>query len=135
VALPLGGGRQTNDVHQPWAGQGYKEIVEVRTLFLLPLLLLFSLGCSDGKRDWGGLVGPDGGGPDAGEPELFPKSYASFEEVPLPPFRPPNPDDPDSDVDCDGIPDWEEMERVYPSGLKTDPLNRDTDGEIGRAHV
>ncbi|MCL2012543.1 MAG: adventurous gliding motility lipoprotein CglD [Cystobacterineae bacterium] len=50
-------------------------------------------------------------------------------------------EDPDgeSDVDCDGIPDWEEMEKVYANGKKTDPRNRDTDGdgiwdgvEIGR---
>jgi len=52
-----------------------------------------------------------------------------FESIPLPPPREPNPEDFNSDVDCDGIPDWEEMEKVYANGKKTDPKNRDTDGD------
>ena len=53
--------------------------------------------------------------------------------------RVPNNADDNRDMDCDGIPDWEENEKVYPNGEKTDPLNPDTDGdgildgiEIGR---
>ncbi|MCL2259072.1 MAG: adventurous gliding motility lipoprotein CglD, partial [Cystobacterineae bacterium] len=52
-----------------------------------------------------------------------------FNNIALPPPREPNPEDSSSDVDCDGIPDWEEMEKVYSNGKKTDPRSRDTDGD------
>jgi len=45
------------------------------------------------------------------------------DDCPEPPVRPPNPLDLSSDVDCDGIPDWQEAQ------FGTDPKNRDTDGD------
>jgi len=124
----------------------------VRVVSLL-LCAVLCLSCFNGKMEPGnlGLVGSGGGGGDggdgdgAGPPEIPSnmeekrKPASTFDEIPLPPFRFPNPYDRNSDVDCDGIPDWEEMEKVYANGKKTDPLNRDTDGdgiwdgvEIGR---
>jgi len=122
----------------------------MRVLFLWFSLLCLSWSCSNGKLDLGNPGGgvEEPGAPAPGAPggpshpgESGDKKVlaASFEEVPLPPLRFPNPADPNSDVDCDGIPDWEEMTRVYANGQKTDPQNRDSDGdgiwdgvEIGR---
>jgi len=46
-----------------------------------------------------------------------------FAGIPVPPFRASNAEDANSDVDCDGIPDWEEEARG------TNPQNRDSDGD------
>ena len=122
----------------------------MRFFFLTSSIFVFSLGCSNWKVDPGNLgstggASGTGGAGGAGTPQTPPTPgekkvlYNAFDEVPLPPFRLPNPADPNSDVDCDGIPDWEEMQKVYANGKKTDPLNRDTDSdgiwdgvEIGR---
>ncbi|MCL2625769.1 MAG: hypothetical protein FWD46_02995 [Cystobacterineae bacterium] len=68
------------------------------------------------------IVGPDWpvypqgpGGP------IIPEDF--FARIAQSPLREPNPANPQSDVDCDGISDLEEMERG------TDPQNRDTDGD------
>jgi hypothetical protein len=122
----------------------------MRSAFLLFSLLVISLGCPNGKMDlgeWDKQEEPEEqekqkegekekeeeeGKPKEEVPPEEPKS--PFDDIPLPPVREPNPEDYNSDVDCDGIPDWEEM---YVLG--TDPKNRDTDGdgiwdgiEIGR---
>ncbi|MCL2012813.1 MAG: adventurous gliding motility lipoprotein CglD [Cystobacterineae bacterium] len=103
----------------------------MKILSIWSMLLLFPLGCSGGRIDSGYWDWPEA--PEEVveiEPPTKPKEhYGSFEEVPLPPLRELNPDDPHHDLDCDGIPDREEIEKVYPNGRKTDPFKRDTDGD------
>ncbi|MCL2012994.1 MAG: hypothetical protein FWG75_09440 [Cystobacterineae bacterium] len=87
----------------------------MRVLFFLLSMLLLSPACSNG--------GAVKGGPSENEPiEL---QGNAFDSMPLPPPREPKSkeEDPNHDVDCDGIPDWEEAE------WGTDPRNRDTDGD------
>ncbi|MCL2011458.1 MAG: adventurous gliding motility lipoprotein CglD [Cystobacterineae bacterium] len=110
----------------------------MRVVWLLFSVLWFSLGCLESKLDTGRGGEPEGPGriePGPTDPGIEEPSQVEspFENIPPPPERAPNPADPNSDVDCDGIPDWEELE------LETDPTRRDTDGdgiwdgvEIGR---
>jgi len=99
--------------------------------WLFPLLLL-SLGCGSGNLDaeeqnqqnqQNTLAAP--AGQLAAVPPNYPpgEPWPAFSQVPLPPVRTPNPAAYDSDVDCDGLPDWEEL------ALGTNPNNRDTDGD------
>jgi len=105
----------------------------MRTVFFLLPLLLLSPGCMDGKLEFGGLLEEQTALPEPGDAEGREGDRSPFGDLPVPPYREPNPQNRNSDVDCDGIPDWEELV------LGTNPLLRDTDGdgiwdgiEIGR---
>ena len=119
----------------------------MRAIFLLSLSLLFSLGCPEaGLSELNKSNSPEEGTKDSpistnnpnnpnnpddpndprpsvpqGTPPGVP--WPPFHEIPEQTGRTPNPTNRNSDVDCDGIPDWEE-ER-----FGTDPLKRDTDGD------
>ncbi len=70
---------------------------------------------SGGRDGTGGTGGSGGSGGSIDHPRI-----------------PPDPSDPQGwfrDYDCDGLSDAEEFGTVYPSGLKTDPYNPDTDGD------
>jgi len=100
----------------------------MRVAFLLLSVGLFVLGCSEktdlGPREPEPELKPEPELPEnLGEPLQPGEPDRPFDEMPLPPFRPTDPDDLSRDSDCDGIPDWEELV------LGTDPQNRDTDGD------
>jgi len=85
-------------------------------------LLLLSLGCSGNLDLEKQNKPPEEQMPGKVQvPDDTPRS--PFDDIPVPPEREPNPGDPNSDVDCDGLADWEEEE------LGTHPKNRDTDGD------
>jgi len=94
---------------------------QMRLIFLLFASAFLVMGCPEKKKPG------------------FVEEEDPFKTIPTPPYRETNPADRNSDVDCDGIPDWEEEEKTYAGGRKTDPQNRDSDGdgiwdgvEIGR---
>jgi len=121
----------------------------MRNIFLLFSVLLLSWGCPDPEKTDkcepecsckpGCPCPPECGEcPQECQPDCQPECLARtkkcaklpegepcppFHEIPLPPEREPNPADPTSDVDCDGISDKDEQV------LGTDPKNRDTDGD------
>jgi hypothetical protein len=74
-----------------------------------------------GEQD-GGAVAEDGGPApeDGGTPD------AGAADAGINPYDPANDT---RDSDCDGLTDAEELSTVYANGLKTDPLNPDTDGD------
>ena len=100
--------------------------------WLFPWVLL-SLGCMGGNVNLEEQNTEEPSG-EAVPPNYLPgEPWPAFYALPFPPPRAPNPAIHHSDVDCDGIADWEEL------ALGTDPTNRDTDGdgiwdgiEIGR---
>ena len=68
-------------------------------------------GTSSSGGGTAGVGGGTGGSLGGGEPD------------------PNNPDNTVIDSDCDGLSDADEFGTVYPGGARTDPNNRDSDGD------
>lgn len=80
-------------------------------------------GGGDGGADMGRDGGTDAGGPDGGGDmglDMGPPDTGA---------DPRNPNNPNQDIDCDGLSDQEEFSIIYPNGQKTDPQDPDSDDD------